>query len=282
MVSYGELDARVSGRAEAIGAGTDLHPVGPARDVDSVVELLAAWRAGRAVLMLPEGEAAAGRLLRDWAPQGADRLGYDLHPDLALLLSTSGSTGSPKLVRLSHTNLRSNAASIADYLGLTPDDVAVSTLPLSYCYGLSVLTSHLLARASLLLSEDSVTTHSLWDLAARHGATSFAGVPHTFELLERSGRAEALPRTLRYVTQAGGRLDPADVRRWVRHGQARGFDFVVMYGQTEATARMAWLPPSLAAERPDSDRGSHPRRPAATRAPGRARRRAARASRRTA
>jgi acyl-coenzyme A synthetase/AMP-(fatty) acid ligase len=253
-VSYGGLDDLVSSRAEVIAAApTGLHPVAPARDVASVVELLAAWRAGRPVLMLPDdGSATAARLLEAWPPAGSDGDGYDAHPDLALLMSTSGSTGSPKLVRLSHANLRSNALAIADYLGITADDVALTTLPTHYCYGLSVLTSHLVSRASLVLDDSSVTTCDLWELAARQGVTSFAGVPHTFELLQRSGQADGLPASLRYVTQAGGRMAPDDVRRWARRGERQGFDFVVMYGQTEATARMAWLPPRLAAARPDA------------------------------
>jgi acyl-CoA synthetase (AMP-forming)/AMP-acid ligase II len=254
VLTYGELDDLVAQRAaEVASSAAGLHPVTLRRDVASVVELLAAWRAERPVLVLPaERGPASERLLAAWPPQGRGGNGYDVHPDLALLLSTSGSTGSAKLVRLSHANVRSNAAAIADYLGLTPDDVALTTLPLHYCYGLSVLTSHLVARASVVLTEDSVTTCSSWGLAARHGVTSFAGVPHTYELLERSGRVDRLPRTLRYVTQAGGRLGPQEVRRWSRRGEERGFGFVVMYGQTEATARMAWLPPALAGERPDA------------------------------
>ena len=115
-----------------------------------------------------------------------------------------------------------------------------------------MLTSHLRARASLVLSERSVTEPALWQLAAQHGVTSFAGVPHTFELLERSGCRDALPATLRYVTQAGGRMAPETVRRWARWGRSAGVDLVVMYGQTEATARMAWLPPALLERCPDA------------------------------
>jgi non-ribosomal peptide synthetase component E (peptide arylation enzyme) len=256
VLTYGEFDELVDRRARQLHAQpAHLLPVSAGRDVASVVELLAAWRARRVVLMLPpdhEGSETRQRLLDAWPPSGATGQGHDLHPELALLMSTSGSTGSPKLVRLSHANLSSNAAAIAEYLRITGDDVALTTLPLHYCYGLSVLTSHLRARASLLLTEDSVTSPGLWDLATRHGVTSFAGVPHTFELLHRSAQVERLPATLRYVTQAGGRLAPEGVRRWAAVGTERGFDFVVMYGQTEATARMAWLPPALAAARPDA------------------------------
>ena len=102
---------------------------------------------------------------------------HELHPDLALLLSTSGSTGSPKLVRLSHANLESNAESIADYLGIEDDHKAITTLPMSYCYGLSVINSHLLRGAALVLTDLSVVDPCFWELFSSSGASSFAAVP---------------------------------------------------------------------------------------------------------
>jgi acyl-coenzyme A synthetase/AMP-(fatty) acid ligase len=175
---------------------------------------------------------------------------HRLHDDLALLLSTSGSTGSPKLVRLSHRNLASNATAIADYLDIRETDRAATTLPMSYCYGLSVVHSHLLRGAGLILTDHSVVDDGFWELFRRHRGTAFAGVPYTFELLERVG-AEALDLPhLRYVTQAGGRMPPERVRRFAELGGLRGWDLFVMYGATEATARMAYLPPQLASSQP--------------------------------
>ena len=243
-VTYAELDRLVSERASELGRGPGVEPVVAARTVDGVVALLGAWRAGRAVLLLPaDAPAQRDRLLQAWPPGE-----YAVHPELALLLSTSGTTGSAKLVRLSYDNVRSNAEAIADYLRITRDHVALSTLPLHYSYGLSVLTSHLVAGASVVLTDESVTCCALWEEAARAGVTSFAGVPHTYDLLETSGSVDRLPPTLRHATVAGGRMAPDDVRRWAE----RVPSFVVMYGQTEATARMAWLPPHLAASRPDT------------------------------
>ena len=94
-------------------------------------------------------------------------------------------------MRLSHDNLRSNAASIADYLGLTPADRAITSLPLHYCYGLSVVNSHLVAGAELVLTDRRWSTSASGSLFARAGATSFAGVPYTFDLLDRAGFADA-------------------------------------------------------------------------------------------
>ena len=130
-----------------------------------------------------------------------------IYPELALLLSTSGSTGSPKLVRLSYDNLQANAESIADYLKITPDERPITTLPMYYSYGLSVINSHLNSGAAILLTEDSIMTESFWNFFYHYGATSLAGVPYTYQMLFRLqfGRLD-LP-TLKTMTQAGGRLD---------------------------------------------------------------------------
>lgn len=175
-----------------------------------------------------------------------------LHPDLALLLSTSGSTGSPKLVRLSHRNVLSNARSIVAYLGLGESDRGITSLPLHYCYGLSVLHSHLLAGAGIVLTDTSVVDPCFASAMNDHGVTNLAGVPHTFELLERSDPERIHVPTLRYLTQAGGKMHPIDVARWTDRAHGWGSDFYVMYGQTEATARMAYLPPDIAARRPNA------------------------------
>nr|WP_253942288.1 AMP-binding protein [Nocardioides sp. zg-1230] len=235
-----------------------------ADDLDSLVAYLAALQHGHVALVVPDDRPAQrDATVATYDPDIVCTSGarddvrrtasaHDLHPDLALLLSTSGTTGSPKLVRLSRDNVASNAAAIADYLGLTSTDRAVTTLPLHYCYGLSVLHSHLAVGASIVLTDLSVVDECFWDLVARTGVTGLAGVPHTFDLLAASGFEDRDLPTLRRVTQAGGRLAPDDVRRWSRFGRSRGWDLVVMYGATEATARMAWLPPDLAEEHPGS------------------------------
>ncbi|MBD3945708.1 AMP-binding protein [Nocardioides ganghwensis] len=262
VLSHADLARRVADRAATWGPARRLVLVEGANDLDSLVAYLAALQHGHVALVVPDGrpdqrDATVAAYDPDVvctaaAPDDVRRplSAHELHPDLALLLSTSGTTGSPKLVRLSRANVASNAAAIADYLALTPTDRAITALPLHYCYGLSVLHSHLVAGASVALTDLSVVDECFWDLFSRTGATTLAGVPHTFDLLAASGfEARDLP-TLRQVTQAGGRLAPDDVRRWSRLGRTRGWDLVVMYGATEATARMAWLPPHLAEDHP--------------------------------
>jgi len=244
-LTYAELRDAVRAEAERLGAARRLVLHEMRNDVASVVGLLGAFAAGHPVVLLGEDESA-----RSHEVAGRYAHAHDLHPDLALLLSTSGSTGSPKLVRLSRANVLANAASISTYLGLTSDDCAITSLPLHYCYGLSVLTSHLLSGASVVLTDLSVADTCFWDLARAQRVTSFAGVPYTFDLLDSSGFADRDLPDLRYVTQAGGRMSPDRVVRFAELGQRHGWDLVVMYGQTEATARMAYLPPHLAASRP--------------------------------
>ena len=189
-----------------------------------------------------------------WAvSHGTARGRHDLHPDLPLLLSTSGSTGSPKLVRLSADAVRANAVDIAAALGLDASDRAVTTLPLHYCYGLSVLHSHLaVGRVGAAHRRLGDRPRAVVGSMRSAGVTSLAGVPHTFELLESSGAPTGSVPTLRQVTQAGGRLDPARVRAWAERGRREGWDLRVMYGQTEATARMAVTAPGAAAQDPAS------------------------------
>lgn len=264
-LSYRELAERVDDLAVRLGTERRLVALAAANDVDSLVAYLAALVGGHPLILLPEEKPAAlDSIIAAYDPDVVVRSGggrtvleerrpgtrHELHPDLALLLSTSGSTGSPKLVRLSHANLQSNAESIAEYLDLSPKDRAATTLPMSYCYGLSVINSHLLRGAGLVLTSLSVVDPCFWELFRNRGATAFAAVPYTFELLERVRFAEMELPGLRYVTQAGGRLAPESVRRYAELGRRKGWDLFVMYGQTEATARMAYLPPELAATFP--------------------------------
>jgi acyl-CoA synthetase (AMP-forming)/AMP-acid ligase II len=165
-----------------------------------------------------------------------------LHPDLAVCLSTSGSTGSPKFVRLSAANVLSNAHAIAAALRLAPDDVALAHLPLHYSYGLSVLHSHLAAGSTVVLTNESVVRPAFWEQLREQRVTTLPHVPYGYQMLDRVGFAERDLPALRTLTQAGGRLDVEHATRLHRLMTGRGGGLWVMYGQTEATARMAVLP----------------------------------------
>ncbi|MEJ7832189.1 MAG: AMP-binding protein [Nocardioides sp.] len=248
-MTYADLADAVRSRAAELGADRRLVVLECANDVPTVVTYLAALAGRHPVLLVAGGDAdRQTEIVERYLPQTPTA--GDLHPDLALLLSTSGSTGSPKLVRLSRDNLLANAHSIADYLGIRSTDRAMTSLPLHYCYGLSVLNSHLVSGAAVVLTDLSVADECFWDQALAAGASSFAGVPYTFDLLDASGFADRDLPHLRYVTQAGGRMAPDRVTHYAELGQRHGWDLFVMYGQTEATARMAYLPPELAAARP--------------------------------
>jgi acyl-CoA synthetase (AMP-forming)/AMP-acid ligase II len=262
-LTYADLAARVRSTADRLGPTRRLVLLAGANDVDSIVGYLAALAGGHPVILLPgdhPGNLAAVAdaydpdVLLDGGRIDERRPGtrHELHPDLAVMLSTSGSTGSPKLVRLSHDNLAANAGAIASYLGIRSTDVAATTLPMHYCYGLSVINSHLAAGAALFLTELSVVDPCFWDAVRTHRVSTLAGVPYTFDLLDRVGFATMELPSLRYVTQAGGRLGPDRVRRYAELGRERGWDLFVMYGQTEATARMGYLPPDLATESPSA------------------------------
>jgi acyl-CoA synthetase (AMP-forming)/AMP-acid ligase II len=172
-----------------------------------------------------------------------------VHPELGVLLSTSGSTGSAKLVRLSHSNITSNAAAIAQSLSLRPEDRGVTSLPLHYSFGMSLVTSHLSVGSSVLVTPHSVLERRFWADMATFGVTHLAGVPQTYAMLDRIGLAEMDLPACRALLQAGGRLHPRYIQRFDEAARARGREFFVMYGQTEAAPRMACLPPERLPEK---------------------------------
>lgn len=229
--------------------------------VEAIAAYLGALRSGLPLLVVEAGQLAensrmrriwqpdlhirddCGTLVLDIAPPGTAGDLPAPHEDLQLLLSTSGSTGDPKLVRLSGKNITSNAEAIAQYLNLSPKDCAATTLPFYYSYGLSVLNSYLAAGASLFLSERSVSDPDFWRDARDHDVTSLALVPHQFELLEHGNFAGTELPKLRYITQAGGKLAPTSVRHFEQLGRNAGWQLFVMYGQTEAAPRISYVPP---------------------------------------
>ena len=258
VLSYAELSAAVDETAARFGGARRLIALEARASADFVIAYLAALRGGHAMALLPPGNgAAAEAFIEDFrpslalsqsaegwqsrAPEGGPQ--PQLHPDLCVMLATSGSEGRPRWVRLSRANLDANAASIASYLALTPDDRAAQVLPFHYSYGLSVLNAQLAAGGSIAFCGESVIEPGFLPMAEQLGSTLLSGVPYSYELLERLNFRDRLWPALRIMTVAGGRLQPDLVTRYDAAMKAKGGAFFVMYGQTEATARMAYVPP---------------------------------------
>jgi acyl-coenzyme A synthetase/AMP-(fatty) acid ligase len=209
--------------------------------VPAIARYLAALRLGRPVVLLdPDADHSA--LIERFTTTS-------VHPDLAVLLTTSGSTGNPKLVRLSADAVRSNAEQIAEVLGIGEGDVAITTLPLFYSYGMSVLNSHLLRGATLILERTGIMQRDFWTAVTEHEVTSMAFVPYQYEMLRRLRFDPAKYPSLRNLTQAGGRLRTDRVTEFAQKMAATGGRLFVMYGQTEAAPRMATLPPERLEEK---------------------------------
>ncbi|WP_433200146.1 AMP-binding protein [Dactylosporangium sp. CS-047395] len=200
-------------------------------DAPSVLRYLAARAAGRPVLVCDP--AAAGELAARFG--GAD----DIHPDLALMLATSGSTGAPRLVRHSGPAVVAAATAIVKALRIGAEDVAVTSLPLFHTLGLSVLHSHLLAGATVVLEPRGVIDPGFWATVNEHRVTAITGVPHTFELLSRLPWTPVSSPSVRSMSVSGGRLRDDLVRQFNTAVPA----FYPMYGQTEAGSRICVLPP---------------------------------------
>jgi acyl-CoA synthetase (AMP-forming)/AMP-acid ligase II len=230
-------------------------------DIASIIGYLSAIAAGHAVALLDSQVRAelTQALVDRYGPAFIVRSGDRQVPeirrggaasparpadDLAVLLSTSGTTGSPKLVRLARRNIEANAASIAEYLEIDEHERAIQSLPIHYSYGLSVLNSHLAAGGAMIVTPHSIMRPDFWTDARHWGATSFAGVPYSYAILDRTGLLrDAMPDTMRTLTQAGGRLAQESIIRLHELMRERGGRVWVMYGQTEATARISFVPP---------------------------------------
>ena len=168
--------------------------------------------------------------------------GPPVNPNVALLLSTSGTTCSPKLVRLSLSNLVANAEQISNYLELSSSSTAITLLPQHYSFGLSIINSHLIAGGCLAVTSSSVTERRFWELVRIAEVESISGVPATFQQLAKLRIERMELPSLKTLTQAGGRLSPDLVKSFGNLAAKRGWRFFIMYGQTEATARMSYLP----------------------------------------
>lgn len=256
FIDYGELTRRTATWTDRLAGGKALVFLFIPNSIDGVAALLGAWRAGHAVALMDPalGEEARQSLLDAYAPEyviAADPAGElevatyaagpPPHPDLALLLSTSGSTGSPKFVRLTLDQLLHNADAIAAVLDVQAGEVGCAHLPLHYSYGLSILTSHLVRGAPVLLTERSFTDRDFWATARAAAVAHLPGVPFHFQMMRRLRYERLNLPHLRVLTQAGGSLDIEARREAHRFMADRGGRFHVMYGQTEAAPRMTTL-----------------------------------------
>jgi len=247
-VTYNELASLVANKAADLPAHV-LQFCLCENSLESLVTYLACLEAGAPVVLVDGRKDAVllDNLRRLYRPGETV-----CHKDLAVCLTTSGSTGSPKLVRLTLENLRSNAEAIAEYLGIDENERAVTMLPMYYSYGLSVINSHLLRGATLLMTGRTYAQREFWSFLKEEGATSMAGVPYTWEMLKRLRFFRMDLPSVRTMTQAGGKLNPDLALEYIRNAKACGKRFIVMYGQTEATARMSYLPWDRAEEKYDS------------------------------
>lgn len=252
LITYSQLDSDVKQKMALLPQTRSLVFLSVSNDYDSVVWYLACLRAEHPTLLLEKDldEILQKQLLEKYKPNllinheviNLHSTKYDMHEDLALLMSTSGTTGSPKLVKLSKNNIVSNAHSIAEYLELNKDDVAISTLPMSYSFGLSILNSHLAIGASIVLNENSLMSRDFWNKIERFKVTSFSGVPFIFQMLKKLNYKRFSSSSIRYLTQAGGKLDDETIRYFNSVCNELGQKFYVMYGQTEASPRISYVP----------------------------------------
>ena len=244
-LTYAQLGGLVSERAKSLQRGV-LQFCMCKNTVDSIVEYLACLEAGAPVVMLDATkDAETIESLRQIYKPGITKC----HPDLAVCLTTSGSTGSPKLVRLTLRNIIANAESIAEYLHIDANERPIMMLPMYYSYGLSIINSHLLKGATILLTDRSYAQREFWNFLRENEATSMSGVPYTWEMLRRLRFMRMDLPSVRTMTQAGGKLNAEIALEYIRWAKSVGKQFIVMYGQTEATARMSYLPWERAEEK---------------------------------
>lgn len=269
QVSYGDLlDSANSLKAQAIQG---LVVLGTENTVDCISTYIALVQAGIPVMLLDSAIDAS--YLRDVAERFLPALviGFDhklvnfhsethevlgsvmvsdsniaqVNIDLCVMLATSGSTGNPKFVKLSRENILSNALAIAQSLSISETEKAITSLPFSYTYGLSVINSHIVSSASLFVTNSPIVSADFWNLVSEGSVTSIAGVPTSYRMLKQMRWDPEKYPSLNYMTQAGGRLPDEDRTYFLELLANKNIRFFVMYGQTEATARISVAPPEL-------------------------------------
>jgi len=226
------------------------------KDLELVQRLISIYQPEYIWMPTARVDEIGGETIYKYQEYSLQQMAYDnsiedkrINPELQLCLTTSGSTGSPKLVRLSERNLESNAESIAQYLNISASERAITSLPMYYSYGMSVINSHLIMGATLLLTDKAVMQREFWSFLKEQKATSIAGVPYTYEMLKRLRFFRMDLPALKTMIQAGGKLNAAFVKEYVDFAEQNNKQFIVMYGQTEAAPRISYLPFDKAVEK---------------------------------
>ena len=262
-VTYEELEKKVNDFCNLLDEEKELVAFFIEPTIQNIVAYLGFLRKNYAVLMIDKNLDIdlKKNILNEYKPnliyenenfREFNTQKLDIHKELSLLLPTSGSTGSSKYVRLTKKNLYANAESITGYLPITQNDTAITSLPLHYSYGLSVLHTHLLKGAKIVLSDMSLMQREFWEEFDKHGVTNFNGVPYHYEMLYRLKFDFKKHPSIKFATQAGGKLNQKYVLHFAKNAKEAGVEFYVMYGQTEATARISYLPPHKTLEKPSS------------------------------
>ncbi len=247
----------ISGYAALINRGYPMLPVSDELTPEKRKELMNVYRPG--LLLVPKefrGSFMAMKELleiKDYILLKTNyRDRFPVHPQLGQLITTSGSTGSAKFVRQSKENLRFNAAAHVTALQISSADKTITALPLQYTYGLSILHTNLRQGASMVVTRSGVMDSEFWDLVEAEDVTCFHGVPNTYDMLHRIGLFEDEFPSLRLMSQAGGKLSRELQEYYGRYAAENGKSFVIMYGQSEATAAISWLPPEDTLRKPGS------------------------------
>ena len=260
-LSYSSLNQQINAFITSLPRQRQLMALIADNSLDFVIAYLALLRAQHVVLLLDKEDSDERHqaILTQYKVNGLiharqiswrSKEAINLHPTLALLLTTSGSTGSSKMVKLSYDNLTANCQAICQYLPISANDTVMTTLPLHYSFGLSLLHSHLSVGATIILSNANPLEKRFWQVFNNFSITAFYGVPFSFSLLNKLNLKRLPLTTIKYFACAGGKIAVTDCQLLTQFCEQHKQDLYLMYGQTEATARMAFLPPSKASTKP--------------------------------
>lgn len=269
-ISYGDI-INLSERIEHMVHPRSLMFIMTSNDVGAVAWIMATIMSGNVPLILNAhtDKSLLDQLIETYRPEyvcshsdtdcGKSKLndfGYSLketgaqpcklNAELSHLLPTSGSTGSPKLVRHKYDNIEAAALNISTFFRLTESDRPLVVLPLYYTMGLSMVFSHLKVGATLLVTDLKMTDPGFWKFLKEERATSFTGVPFSFEILDKMRFTRMKLPDLTLLTQGGGKMPTELNLKFAEYCRDNGKRWVATYGQSEGTARMAWLPEEYA------------------------------------